>query len=104
GIDIGALRLVGGARVEHTDLHAEGTRLTIDDDMEGVPTLMPVTVAKNYTDVLPGLHVRYGLSPTWLVRAALTHSLARPSFGFLAPAQRLEVLHGDAGVVRRSEI
>jgi len=104
GVDIDKLNLVGGARVERTRLHAEGTRLTVAEDPDALPTLAPVVDDKSYTDVLPGLHARYELSPTWLARAALTRSLARPSFGFLAPAQRIDILQGDTHVIRRAQI
>ena len=104
GVDIDKLDLVGGVRIERTRLRAEGTRLTVEENSDGLPTLAPVVDDKSYTDILPGFHARYELSPTWLARGALTRSLARPSFGFLAPAQRIDVLEGETHVIRRAQI
>jgi len=104
GADIGALRWVGGVRVERTDLQAAGTRIIIGTTADGIPLLAPVVASKSYTDAFPSLHLRYELSPTWLARLALTQSIARPSFSFLAPAQRIDIEQGEDGVVRRAEI
>ncbi len=104
GADFGAWRVVAGARLERTSLRADGTRVTVDAEDDEALALEPVSARVDYTDVLPGLHIRFEPSARLLVRAALTRSLARPSFGELAPAQRIDLEAIDGEIVRRAEI
>ncbi len=99
GADFGPLRLIAGVRAEATDLSAQGSRLTIADDEVA---LEPVASSQSYTDVLPGVHLRWDLSPRWLLRGAATQSLVRPSFGDLAPAQRIVVDEIDGETTLRA--
>ncbi|MFT3996577.1 MAG: TonB-dependent receptor [Asticcacaulis sp.] len=82
--DNGALRIVGGVRVEQTKVDLSGFSTNSD-----TLTFTPVSFSKDYTDVLPSVNVRYNVSDKLVARAALTQSLMRPSFGKMAP--RLEI-------------
>ena len=84
-LDIDNLRIIAGLRYEGTEFEAKGTGIR-DGDYES-------TEAKNdYHHWLPGLHARYQLDKDTQVRAAVTHSVVRPTFGQLAPGF---VIDGD---------
>ncbi|MBO2011602.1 TonB-dependent receptor [Hymenobacter negativus] len=72
----GALEVLGGARVEHTD--------------QGYLTSLPRTEPayqgrQQYTDVLPSLHLRYALSKRQNLRASYFASISRPSYFEITP-------------------
>ncbi|MBC8082518.1 MAG: TonB-dependent receptor, partial [Hymenobacter sp.] len=72
----GALEVVGGVRVEHTD--------------QAYLTSLPRTERgykgrQQYTDVLPSLHVRYALSKRQNLRASYFSSISRPSYFEITP-------------------
>jgi hypothetical protein len=72
----GALEVLGGVRVEHTD--------------QAYLTSLPRTEAayqgrQLYTDVLPSLHVRYALSKHQNLRASYFSSISRPSYFEITP-------------------
>lgn len=69
------LRLIGGARVERTDLQIETEGLTQEPDTsEATPGEV------NVTDLLPSLNIVYQLRDDMNLRAAATRTLARPTF------------------------
>ncbi|MGY1529652.1 TonB-dependent receptor [Luteimonas sp. A649] len=82
-MDFGNLRVVAGARVERTDFDATGWMVDLDED--GVLTAAPSSASKSYTSVLPGLHLRYDTDGDWVLRGAVTKTIARPSFGDITP-------------------
>ncbi|WAC48567.1 TonB-dependent receptor [Asticcacaulis sp. SL142] len=89
--DNGALRVIGGVRVEQTKLSMSGTTArTIDDDGDVTFVVSPVAFKKDYTDVLPSVNVRYNVNDKLVARAAVSQSLMRPSFGKMAPRFVLE--------------
>lgn len=90
-------QLISGVRVETTSYDATGNRLTFDED--GNLSVSPRSVDSDYTNVLPGLHLRYNISDRTVLRAAVTRSLARPSFSDISPrfAINLEDLEIEAG-------
>lgn len=77
-IDIGKLRLIAGVRYEGTKFNAKGT--TVTDGEFG-----DVAFNKSYHHVLPGLHAKYQLSKSTILRAAHTNAVVRPNFDALAP-------------------
>jgi TonB-dependent receptor len=81
----GGLQLLGGLRMERIAFKARGTAL-VDGDPE------PVSVDTRSTHWLPALLLRQDLGGQRLLRAALTHSLVRPSFEQLSPGR---VVDGD---------
>lgn len=80
-IDFGALRFIGGARLEHTDNSSLGYRSL--DDWATVPDAN--TASRSYTHVFPGLHLKYDWTDNIVVRAAYTTGIERPSFSDLRP-------------------
>jgi outer membrane receptor protein involved in Fe transport len=71
-----ALQVLGGVRVE--DTHEDyATNLPYNSD-EGYG-------AVSYTDVLPSVHLKYGLNDLQNVRLSYYKSISRPSFAELAP-------------------
>ena len=93
--DIGALRVIGGVRVENTQFDATGNQVDIDADGENV-VVTPRTASNSYTNVLPGLHLRYDTSNNWVLRGSANKTVARPSFGDVSP--RLGVNRDDMEV------
>ncbi len=82
--DIGALRVIGGVRVENTQFAATGNDVDIAADGETV-TVTPRTANTSYTSVLPGLHLRYDTNNDWVLRGSVNKTVARPSFGDVSP-------------------
>jgi len=85
--DIGALRIIGGVRVENTRFRATGNSVELDDD-DGY-TVSPVEANRSYTNVLPGLHLRYDAADDWVLRASANKTVSRPSFGDISPRRAL---------------
>jgi len=84
-LDIDDLRIITGLRYEGTEFEAKGTGIR-DGDYESIEA------SSDYHHWLPGLHARYQLDKDTQVRAAITHSVVRPTFGQLAPGF---VIDGD---------
>ena len=89
----GKVNFIGGARMEKTSStynswegaveDAEDGELSIDESLAAYFTAQKVT--KEYTDILPMVHVRYEANDRALVRAAYTESIARADFASLVP-------------------
>jgi TonB-dependent receptor len=87
-LDFGEWNVIVGARVEHTDFETEGFEFVpeVEDD--------PLTIAnefepqevnqinsnKDYTNFLPGIHVRRDVGENGVFRASWTNTIARPTF------------------------
>ena len=84
-LDIDNLRIIAGLRYEGTEFEAKGPGIR-DGDYESIEA------SNDYHHWLPGLHARYQLDKDTQVRAAITHSVVRPTFGQLAPGF---VIDGD---------
>jgi len=82
-MDVGNLRVIAGARVERTDFEAGGWMVDLDED--GVLTASRSAAASSYTSVLPGLHLRYDTDGDWVLRGAITKTIARPGFADISP-------------------
>jgi TonB-dependent receptor len=59
-------------------------------------TVTPLSADRSYTNVLPGLHLRYDAGSDWVLRAAANKTVSRPSFGDIAP--RIGYNRGDEEV------
>tara|TARA_B100001121_G_scaffold48931_1_gene42333 strand:- start:228 stop:3245 length:3018 start_codon:yes stop_codon:yes gene_type:complete len=89
----GKINFIGGARVEQTSStynswsgaieDAEDGELSIDASLSEYFVAQKVT--KEYTDVLPMVHLRYAVNDRALVRGAYTESIARADFASLVP-------------------
>ena len=82
-MDFGNLRVIAGARVERTEFDASGWMVDLDED--GALTASPTSASSSYTSVLPGLHLRYDTGNDWVLRGAVTKTVARPTFGDISP-------------------
>lgn len=82
--DIGALRVIAGVRVENTQFKATGNQVDVAEDGESF-TVSPLEASTSYTNVLPGLHLRWNGGDDWALRAALNKTVSRPGFGQIAP-------------------
>lgn len=80
-VDINALRLTGGLRIEHTQVDATGN--IYNEDTE---TATPNNFDDSYTDFLPSIAARYELGDRTVLRASYYRSLVRPNFGQFVPA------------------
>ncbi len=72
--------LVGGLRVESTDIDYNGN--SFNEDTEEV---IPQTGGRTYTDFFPSLQMRHEISSRQILRAAVTTSIARPGYFELVP-------------------
>lgn len=79
-VDIDALRIVGGVRVEDTQFDTTGNQ--IDEDTE---TVTAVSAENSYTDVLPSVNLRYEASERLVLRGAYYASISRPNLAQTAP-------------------
>lgn len=74
------LTAVAGLRMEHMRINYTGNIVEDEDDLKGQATLK-----NNYTDLLPGINLRYEGAKNLIVRLAWTNALARPKYYDLVP-------------------
>ncbi|WP_421860138.1 TonB-dependent receptor [Oceanicaulis sp.] len=79
-VDIDALRIVAGVRVEDTQFDTTGNQ--IDEDLESVTS---VSAENEYTDWLPSVNLRYEAAENVIVRGAYYASISRPNLAQTAP-------------------
>lgn len=96
-VNIGRLRVLGGVRMERTDVAATG--VLNRPILPALPGTAPeeqraaraaqeyqrITKKSRYTDYFPGLHLRYAPRRDLMLRASYSTSFARPNFGDLMP-------------------
>ena len=75
------LMFIAGVRVENTDLDYRGNYI-LDEDYDNADERHN---RNNYTNVLPGLTLKYDLNDRTVLRAAFTTALARPNYYGLVP-------------------
>lgn len=75
------LMFIAGVRVENTDLDYRGNYI-LDEDYDNADERHN---RNNYTNVLPGLTLKYDLNDRTVLRAAFTRALARPNYYALVP-------------------
>lgn len=91
-VDLGELRVLGGLRYEATAFSGRGNEL---QDGVGADDIVAVRVSKDYTNLLPSLHLRYRLGERLQLRAAATQSLMRPGFEQARPSAIIEEDDGE---------
>jgi TonB-dependent receptor len=81
-MNIGAVGIVGGVRVEHTTdkSNAYKVQKTFDVNNVETDTVTPVTATKSYTNWFPSLQAKYEIQPKLITRATWSSTLARPGF------------------------
>lgn len=72
-----------GLRLENTSISYNG--YSFDEDEEKATPL--TDVSKSYLNVLPGIHLKYDMGASSIIRAAWTNSIARPSYFSLVPSE-----------------
>ncbi len=87
-VDIGALRILGGVRVERTSNESRANEVVIEqvDGQEQVTAINPRTSTSSYTNVLPGLHLRWNATGNLIVRGSVNQTISRPPPGDLIPS------------------
>ncbi|MBD0830986.1 TonB-dependent receptor [Aestuariibaculum sediminum] len=80
--------VLAGVRLEHTVINSEGNTLVfnVDGDYDGTQI---VKDKANYTNILPGLHLKYNVAENTILRFAWTNTLARPNYVDLVPYQEI---------------
>ena len=80
------LTALAGLRVERTSLDYAG--FVYDDEAERLTATN--RAASDYTNFLPGLHLKYSAAERTLLRFAYTNTLARPNYFDLVPYREIE--------------
>ncbi len=101
--NIGRLHVVTGGRIERTEYTGNSNQV---DTPNGILTSVKrVRTTAESDNFLPGINFTYAVTPQFLVRAAVTKTIARPSQQFLLPIRtvdstELEITDGnpDLGV------
>lgn len=76
------LTVLAGVRVENTEIDYTGNILENEEDL-----IREETATDNYTNFLPGIHLKYNVNDNFVLRAAWTNTLARPNYYDLVPFQ-----------------
>lgn len=90
-LDIGTVRLIGGARFEHT-ANSGRANLVRTATVNGVTTVTGVVEqnsSASYDNVLPSLHLRYQPLVPLVLRASFTTGMSRPAPGDLIPSAQV---------------
>lgn len=96
-IKFGRWTLLTGVRVEGTRVSSTANQMVFDSagKFQG---FTPARARSTYTEVLPGLHLRYDPATGLLYRGSITRSLSRPAYADIAPFRTISF------VDRRSRI
>jgi TonB-dependent receptor len=90
-IQFNKVMLLGGVRVETTNVDYKGNLIT--QDVNGIWTSTTPTEKKtSYTKVLPNVQAKFDLDRTTVLRTGLTFGYSRPNFTDLVPGRITSVL------------
>ena len=84
-LTLGKLTIVGGLRVEGTDLSFDYNQ-GIFDSTNALVGVRPSHGGKDYANLLPNLQFKYDITPNLVARLGYSKSLARPTFQQIVPA------------------
>jgi TonB-dependent receptor len=84
---LGSWTLLGGVRAEFTDVSFDTFRATRAGSVFTGTT--PLRASNDYVDVLPSVHARYDVNRDFVIRAALSSTLARASYRQLNPSETI---------------
>lgn len=84
---LGELTLIGGARLESTDLDGWGRQVLTPAGV--LTSVTRVTVKNESTDLLPSLNAIYTFSPQLQLRGAITKTIARPNAQDILPVRTI---------------
>lgn len=74
------LSIVAGARFERTNLDYTGNIFDVDEE-----TFTEDRGESNYSNFLPGIHLKYSIDENTIIRGAWTNTIARPNYFDLVP-------------------
>ncbi|MBD0823592.1 TonB-dependent receptor [Aestuariibaculum marinum] len=80
--------VLAGVRLEHTSIDSEGNTLVFNEDGDYDGTQV-VKDKANYTNLLPGVHLKYNVAENTVLRFAWTNTIARPNYVDLVPYQEI---------------
>ena len=82
------LSILVGVRLENTKINSTGNEIIFneDGDFEGSNE---VKGENSYTNVLPGIHLKYDISKNTILRFAWTNTIARPNYVDLVPFREI---------------
>lgn len=90
-IQFNRLMVLGGLRVEKTEVDYQGN--IVEEDIDGAWVSTNLTRKKtDYVRFLPNIQGKYDLNKSSLIRAALTYGYSRPNFVDLVPGRITSVL------------
>lgn len=84
------LTLLAGVRVERTEAEYGANELASG-------TYRWIEGGKDYTDVLPGLHLAWRPAKQAVIRFAWTNTIGRPNYADLAPIRQLDAIENTPG-------
>ncbi|WP_100614033.1 TonB-dependent receptor [Confluentibacter citreus] len=82
------LSMLVGLRLEHTRINSIGNELIFDVDGDFAGT-NPLEDESSYTNILPGIHLKYDATDNTVFRFAWTNTLARPNYVDLVPFREI---------------
>ncbi len=82
------LGILVGVRLEATKVTATGNQIEDEENIIG-----EITEESSYTNLLPGVHFKYDLDNSTILRFAWTNTLARPNYADLVPS--LDIVSSD---------
>jgi len=95
-VTLGRLDLIGGLRMEATDIKQNGFRAIVDEDFnDGLPTIEPFAGENDYVDFFPNLQMRFALSDNLQLRGSYTRTMTRPGFEDAGARQVVEIEGGE---------
>ena len=95
-LGFGDLDVIAGVRVERTEADYYAYDLQF---VAGALSSAPIRQSSSeYTNVLPGLHLRYEASDRLLLRAAYTNTIGRPNFEDVVPRRQFDFTPDGPGV------
>lgn len=74
------LSAIVGVRLEHTFIDYQGNIFDLDNE-----EINPAEGEQSYTNVMPGVHLKYNVKPNSVLRFAWTNTIARPNYFDLVP-------------------
>ncbi|RSK41802.1 TonB-dependent receptor [Mangrovimonas spongiae] len=80
--------VLAGVRLEHTAIESQGNELEFNEDGD-VSGIKEINDESSYTNILPGVHLKYNLSDNTILRFAWTNTLARPNYEDLVAYREL---------------